>query len=298
MSFDLNKSITAISAAMVGTIHTGDDLSRFAVRANAEGFTSISQFIASEALKQSLANEAALFRHFAGVTCATEVKLGEAATLIDFAGDGPEVKLGEAATLTDFTGKGPEVFANTAMVTDTTTNLEVSQAGKSAPHVTAPEDTTSTSTTTANVSNVDLDSEGSPWDGRIHSSNGKKLAKEGTWQLKRNVDPALVEQVKAELSAVMAIPAVPIITAGSATDANAFSVGTAGNGAQTVAVDTQATNASSINTFAQLMPAITKAKLEMSFVVSTVQAYGIPSLPALATRQDLIPFVAEALGLV
>ena len=66
------------------------------------------------------------------------------------------------------------------------------------------------------------DSDGTPWDVRIHSG-GKTFMqsgpKVGTWKLKKGVDPALVEQVKAELLAVVAAPApvapveVPVVAA-------------------------------------------------------------------------------------
>ena len=46
-----------------------------------------------------------------------------------------------------------------------------------------------------------LDSEGFPWDGRIHGSGKTFLAKGGAWKLVRGVDKALVEQVKAEYRA-------------------------------------------------------------------------------------------------
>jgi len=59
----------------------------------------------------------------------------------------------------------------------------------------------------------DLDSENLPWDKRIHTA-AKTQTKQGTWKLKRGVDPALVQQVKAELLQSQApaapIPAAPI----------------------------------------------------------------------------------------
>lgn len=48
---------------------------------------------------------------------------------------------------------------------------------------------------------VALDSNGRPWDARIHSSSHEKLAKTGAWKVARNKDPALVAQVLAELDA-------------------------------------------------------------------------------------------------
>ena len=54
-------------------------------------------------------------------------------------------------------------------------------------------------TTPAHVSNVELDSEGIPWDIRIHSRGKTKLKKDNSWKLKKGVDVALVDSVKAEL---------------------------------------------------------------------------------------------------
>ena len=48
--------------------------------------------------------------------------------------------------------------------------------------------------------------DGFPWDERIHAGTKAKL-KDGTWRQKRGVDPALVEQVKAELAGAAALPA-------------------------------------------------------------------------------------------
>ena len=56
---------------------------------------------------------------------------------------------------------------------------------------------------------VELDAEGLPWDGRIHSSSKAKLAKTGCWKLARGCDPTLAASVTAELKAVMALPAAP-----------------------------------------------------------------------------------------
>lgn len=50
-----------------------------------------------------------------------------------------------------------------------------------------------------------LDTEGLPYDSRIHTAgNIKKTKKDGKWKIARNTPPALVEQVKAELRALMA----------------------------------------------------------------------------------------------
>jgi hypothetical protein len=57
------------------------------------------------------------------------------------------------------------------------------------------------------TTDVELDSDGIPWDHRIHGKARKKLAKEGTWKLIKGVDKMLVESVLAELKMAMAAPA-------------------------------------------------------------------------------------------
>lgn len=52
---------------------------------------------------------------------------------------------------------------------------------------------------------AELDSAGSPWDARIHSS-GKSKLQDGTWKLKKGVDAALVQQVTAQNKAILASP--------------------------------------------------------------------------------------------
>lgn len=137
------------------------------------------------------------------------------------------------------------------------------------PSATAQAATTSTSTTSATATSVDLDSEGLPWDVRIHSSSKEKIVKDKTWKLKRGVDKLLVDDVKAELRALMSIPA-----------------------------QAPPQNKKVISTFAELMPAMLSAGLDHARILTVLQNMGIASLPALGARQDLIPQVAEALGLV
>ena len=49
-------------------------------------------------------------------------------------------------------------------------------------------------------------------------------------------------------------------------------------------------------TFPQFMHAITAARLAPGVVLEACKAVGMPSIPALAQRTDLIPAVATALG--
>jgi len=59
---------------------------------------------------------------------------------------------------------------------------------------------------TTHAGGVELDKHGLPWDGRIHTGTKRKNA-DGSWTAKRGVDPALVASVEAELRQVMGAPA-------------------------------------------------------------------------------------------
>ena len=316
--FNLNKSATAIAAAMVGTIKTGDDASRFAQRALAEGHTSISDLIAADAVKQALAIRAAIDKADPMHNCHT-------ATLKSVAPGEITVQMTSAPQ--------PITMTGTPVAEDEA--LPFTPLDAPAPPVPELADTTSTNTTMGYAGSVDVDSEGLPWDGRIHSSNKKKITKDNTWQLRRGIDSAVVEQVKAELRQVMAIPkhdaqiaggtvslpmtevpspdgapvppAPPTETQGLHPETNAFSTATvnklveAGNTVQTAAAGTQQTGASSKPyseyKLPDLMRGITLKMIQSEVVQSVVAQFGVPSVPALATRQDLIPLVAEALEL-
>lgn len=60
----------------------------------------------------------------------------------------------------------------------------------------------------ATPSNLELDVEGMPWDGRIHTSKKTKVSA-GTWKLKRGVDKTLVQQVRSEHNSTLQ-PITPI----------------------------------------------------------------------------------------
>lgn len=62
----------------------------------------------------------------------------------------------------------------------------------------------------ASSAGVDLDKHGLPWDGRIHAGTKRKNA-DGSWTAKRGVDPALVVQVEAELRQVMGATGAPLV---------------------------------------------------------------------------------------
>ena len=68
---------------------------------------------------------------------------------------------------------------------------------------------TTTPGVASSVAGVDLDAKGFPWDNRIHAGTKRKNA-DGSWMAKRGVDPALVATVEAELRQVMGAAPAPL----------------------------------------------------------------------------------------
>jgi hypothetical protein len=136
---------------------------------------------------------------------------------------------------------------------------------------------------------VELDGVGLPWDHRIHASSRAKLAKApNCWKRKRGVGADVTDEVVAELRAAMSAgpdkpvapaPAKPELPVAPATPA------------PVVPTD------STVATFPQLMAAITAGGITPAAVLAAVNLQGLTSLPLLASRSDLIPAVAETLGL-
>lgn len=166
----------------------------------------------------------------------------------------------------------------------------VSKAASPAPVVAiAPKPpATQPSTNTA----VDLDSEGLPWDPRIHGEAKKKLAKGKTWKLIRNIDPELVTTVKAELKATMAAATVIDTTIDPTTPAAGDAAAAFGDG------DELPETPMSFPALMNLITAKMKVgELEQGTVDAAVADQGLTSLPMLASRPDLVPMVAQKLAL-
>lgn len=146
-------------------------------------------------------------------------------------------------------------------------------------------------------SGVELDKNGLPWDGRIHGSTRAKN-QDGSWRQKRNTAPEYVAQIEQELRAAMgapaAVPAAPtaaVAAAPAPLETGAPSVPAAPAGGMTSA------SPSSFPAFLQVVTAaVTAGKFSQADVVAACQAVGVPSLPALGARLDLIPSVCLQLG--
>jgi hypothetical protein len=159
---------------------------------------------------------------------------------------------------------------------------------------------------------VDLDAEGIPWDGRIHASTKTKTAK-GVWKTLRGLnDEGKVNRVKAELRAALGAPrGGPVV---DTAPAPAVPQPPAAAGAGTVppvpgavpavpgvppvaAAPAPNGEAETVTTFPQVMKKISGLRvgqfprMTQDELTEILALSGLPSLPSLATRVDLIPDV-------
>lgn len=172
------------------------------------------------------------------------------------------------------------------------------------------------------VGGVDLDKTGLPWDGRIHGESKSKIA-DGTWRKKRSVDPALVVTVEAELRQVMgAAPAAPLAPVAPipAPQAATVTMPTAGVASSAVAVPAPPTapvapvappppallaqaappvgsvpqdaRAQFVGLVGRASAAIQAGKVTQAEITQCCAAAGVPALPLLANRLDLVAQVA------
>lgn len=145
---------------------------------------------------------------------------------------------------------------------------------------------------------VELDSEGLPWDGRIHSSSHAKIAN-GAWKLIRGSDPAIVDAVKSELRALMAAPAIVVPKIPTPPAPPIVS--------EIIAATPPAPASHYLLTpirhgFVDFIEDITKMlvskKLAQPEIIKVCNDAGVAAPNLLAARQDLIPQVAKALDTI
>jgi hypothetical protein len=148
---------------------------------------------------------------------------------------------------------------------------------------------------------VERDADGLPWDGRIHSSS-KALLVDGKWRQRRNTDPAVVAAVTAELRAALGAPAAPTVTLESLTpqpspmELSAARLSPPMPPPPALAIVPPPPPVETAMSFPEFMKAITAARIPPGTVLDACKAVGMPSIPALNQRPDLIPTVAAALG--
>ena len=214
-------------------------------------------------------------------------------------------------------GGGAAVPAPLAASTPQTATPAI--GAQSAPATTAPITTTlGPASLGAGAASVELDKNGLPWDERIHAGTKTKL-KSGEWKAKKQVDPALVAQVEAELrarvaaspapvAAVPAVPAAPVAPAAPVVDPAAVFGGAAPGVPPAPAIPTAppvaplapaATVAPSVSadpaTFEQLMPRITAAVtagiMPPTAVGAACAAHGVASVVTLQQSPQFVPLV-------
>ena len=143
---------------------------------------------------------------------------------------------------------------------------------------------------------IDVDSAGLPWDARIHAATKAKVA-DGTWRKRRGLADAIDASVTAELKQTMAVPPPPfaVNAAPSVSPVMANILPVASVGAAPTASPSDGA------TFPKLMQKVTGAfsagQITQAQILAAVQSVGLPSLPMLASRPDLIGAVGTALGL-
>jgi hypothetical protein len=153
--------------------------------------------------------------------------------------------------------------------------------GVPAPPVVTPENTGAPAVppTEAPAASVELDKRGLPWDARIHASSKAKL-KDGNWKLARNIDPAVVVKVEAELFAARgAAPAnqVPPVTVAEPEFVPPVPP----------APPADPTDFASLTM--QLAALTEQGKITRDQIAAVAVTVGVASLPTLASRPDLVP---------
>lgn len=156
----------------------------------------------------------------------------------------------------------------------------------------------------AAASGVTLDKRGLPWDGRIHAKaegGGGVITKEGIWRAKRGLnDGALVARIEAELLQALAapkpaavVPPPPPFVPGA--NAPVFPEGVPPAPAPAPAPVAPPAPTEGPTTLPALMalcaPKVNKGQLTMEQIIGAAAELGVPSIPALASRPDVIPQV-------
>ena len=175
-----------------------------------------------------------------------------------------------------------------------------STVAQSAPAPTAPTTTTPGPVSLAAgaaTAGVELDKHGLPWDNRIHAESKAKIA-DGSWRKKRNVDPALVAQVEAELRQVMGAPSAPLV-ASTVPSAPTHPLATAVVPPPPAPVEVgQDPRAQFVALIGRASAAIQAGKVTQEEINQACQAVGVPALPLLANRLDLVATVAASIDAI
>lgn len=141
---------------------------------------------------------------------------------------------------------------------------------------------------TSPVGGVETDTDGLPWDARIHAGTKNKNA-DGRWKAKKGInDPAFVDRVKAELRQIMGpVPAVVSVPAGAGAVATVITPPAAPPApVATPGVD------NFVSLVGRAAAAIHGGKITQDEVNAIAAKWGVVSLPLAANRPDLVPSIA------
>lgn len=178
----------------------------------------------------------------------------------------------------------------------------------------------------SDMAEVELDTDGIPWDARVHTKTKTKLAKTGQWKPLRGVDQGFLTEVRNELKAKYAsadtthtggmpiglvTPAAPPATPQSITFPGLLSIIT-GNGVpnnivqdsiEAIGVDMLASLVANPQHLDAVYQAITlyvdvqKAGVAPETVVAALVHYDVPAIQHLSKFPTYIPYVRQALNL-
>ena len=161
-----------------------------------------------------------------------------------------------------------------------------------------------TAAPTTPAGGVDLDKNGLPWDARIHAGT-KNKNQDGSWKAKRGVDDSTVAQVTAELRALMGAPAAPLvafppqIAAAPVAAPVPTPVGVAPSFVPPVPAPPSADPRQAfVSLVGRASAAIQAGKITQAEITQCCAAVGVPALPLLANRLDLVPTVAASVDAI
>lgn len=176
----------------------------------------------------------------------------------------------------------------TGAISEVAPSVEIpnpTHAGNAVPTSVPP----ATSIPSVSTVGVTLDKDGLPWDVRIHASSRAQNA-DGTWRLKRGLAKDHLDKVTAELRQVMAIPSPgPQLVPPPPPPAQATAAPAPPPPAAMGIVDQVENQKKYIDLFGRVSSAISTGKLSQAQLDTCLQSIGVPSLPLLGARLDLVP---------
>lgn len=144
---------------------------------------------------------------------------------------------------------------------------------------------------------VTLDKEGLPWDSRIHSSS-KAFIADGSWKLRRGVDPAEVIVVKEQLKVLMCVPrfmppAPVTIGVDLATGPDVTVITPVPPAPKShYLIDQQLpTTVTLTDLIARMSSAIVAGKMTQATVSEMCAKHGVSEFMLLSSRPDLLPLI-------